>query len=204
MRVQRSMPDYPAGHRGRHNIYRPGRRVIPGLRTARRSYSPIEENPRKNLMNTLIATAILVALSIAPSQKSGQQSTNAQSKPSFMTTNQKNSAAPKTEEQQFDFMCRLDALNAAERARHSELTRTLKSGVRRTIELPDGYALELPSEGASVISAAEWATLERRCCPFFRFALELENDGGPAWLRITGRAGVKEFLKIALELKSSN
>jgi hypothetical protein len=155
-------------------------------------------------MNIVIGTALLLALSLAPVQKSGEQRQNAKSKPSPMTSNQKRQTAPESNEVQFDFFCRLDALNAAERARHSELTRQLKAGVRRTVELEDGYALELPSEGASVISAAEWATLERRCCPFFKFALELESDGGPAWLRITGREGVKRFLQIALGLKSSN
>jgi hypothetical protein len=158
-------------------------------------------------MNVVIGTAVLLALSMSPGQKSGKQQ-NARSKPSpptsNMTSNQKDQTAPKSNEEQFDFFCRLDALSAAERARHSELTRQLKEGVRRTVELPDGYALELPSEGASVISTVEWATLERRCCPFFNFALELESDGGPAWLRITGRAGVKQFLQIAFGLKRSN
>jgi hypothetical protein len=121
-----------------------------------------------------------------------------------MTSKPEDATAPKSVEEQFDFFCRLDALNKTERARHSELTRQLKAGVRRTIELADGYALELPSEQASLVSAVEWATYERRCCPFFKFALELESDGGSNWLRITGREGVKKFLQIALGLKSSN
>jgi hypothetical protein len=45
----------------------------------------------------------------------------------------------------------------------------------------------------SLAGVAEWIALERRCCPFFRFQLDVEGETGPVWLRLTG-AGVKEFL----------
>jgi len=36
---------------------------------------------------------------------------------------------------------------------------------------------------------------ERRCCPFFDLSLRLDREGGPMWLELTGREGVKEFIK---------
>ena len=42
--------------------------------------------------------------------------------------------------------------------------------------------------------------LERLCCPFVRFRLEMEEDGGPLYLSLTGRDGVKEFLRGELGL----
>jgi hypothetical protein len=42
---------------------------------------------------------------------------------------------------------------------------------------------------------AEWAAGERDCCPFFDIDLHLEREGGPLWLGLTGREGVKQFLR---------
>lgn len=41
--------------------------------------------------------------------------------------------------------------------------------------------------------------LERLCCPFLRFLVEVEPNSGPLWMRLTGREGAKEFLRLALE-----
>jgi hypothetical protein len=50
------------------------------------------------------------------------------------------------------------------------------------------------------MAAAEWVSYERKCCPFFTFALEQSADGGPVWLRITGPEGVKVFIREAFGL----
>jgi glutamate/tyrosine decarboxylase-like PLP-dependent enzyme len=41
--------------------------------------------------------------------------------------------------------------------------------------------------------------MERLCCPFVNYTLEIEPNRGPFWLRMTGGEGVKEFLKMAFE-----
>jgi len=33
---------------------------------------------------------------------------------------------------------------------------------------------------------------------YLTFALEIEREGGPVWLRLTGREGVKEFMRNAM------
>jgi hypothetical protein len=43
--------------------------------------------------------------------------------------------------------------------------------------------------------------LERLCCPFFAFQLEISKDGAPLWLRITGEEGVKEFMQLEFGIK---
>jgi hypothetical protein len=93
--------------------------------------------------------------------------------------------------------CRLDPFSPAERARWHELGSRWRASVRQIRELPDGFALCIPAEAAVVMAVAEWMTLDRLCCPFFTFTLEIEREGGPAWLRLTGRAGTKEFLRRA-------
>jgi hypothetical protein len=41
--------------------------------------------------------------------------------------------------------------------------------------------------------------MERLCCPFVRYTLEIEPNRGPFWLRMTGVEGVKEFLRMSFE-----
>jgi hypothetical protein len=40
----------------------------------------------------------------------------------------------------------------------------------------------------------EWVSLERQCCPFFRFQILWEPQNGPVWLCLTGPKGVKDFI----------
>ena len=44
---------------------------------------------------------------------------------------------------------------------------------------------------------------ERPCCPFFGFAMEVEPDGGPLWLRLGGPDGVKAFVREEVGLARS-
>ncbi len=94
------------------------------------------------------------------------------------------------------FACDRSALNTVERKRHfDELgpqLRTLTTGVR---ELPDGYEFQFPSNLAAIQLVSEWAAGEHACCPFFDIELRLEREHGAFWLRLTGREGVKQFIR---------
>lgn len=96
------------------------------------------------------------------------------------------------------FACNLKALSTTERARYQEVTKALIAATQEKRELPNGYGLRLPA--ASLLTAAEWVSLERRCCPFFTFELEQARDEGPLWLRITGAEGVKAFIRSEFQL----
>ena len=100
--------------------------------------------------------------------------------------------------EQTAIVCRLDALDAAERERQSALRARLDSALERVEELPDGYLLRYRADASLFIAAAEWITLERRCCPFLRFGLEWHGQQPAPSLRLTGDAGVKEFLAAAV------
>ena len=90
--------------------------------------------------------------------------------------------------------CNLDALSAQERERHAALLLELGGKVLEMRELPDGYAYRFAPEARTVAEIAEWIGLERACCPFLRFSLDVEPNTGPVWLRLTGSARVKEFI----------
>lgn len=99
------------------------------------------------------------------------------------------------------FMCSLTALTPDQRKHHRELTEHLQASVREVRELANGYGFRLPDETASITLVAEWITLERLCCPFFAFQLEVGKAGTPLWLRITGAEGVKEFMQSEFGIK---
>jgi len=91
------------------------------------------------------------------------------------------------------FYCDRSALSPGQMKRKVELGNTLRASILQTRELPDGFEFKLDS-GASVQDAAEWATLEHLCCPFFDIGLQLTRDKGPILLRLTGGSGIKPFL----------
>ena len=51
------------------------------------------------------------------------------------------------------------------------------------------------AECARESMAAEWAAGERVCCPFLDIQLLPESDGAALRLRLTGKEGVKQFLR---------
>lgn len=65
-------------------------------------------------------------------------------------------------------------------------------------ELADGYRFRYPGSAEWVLRLAEFITLERLCCPFFTFALEVTPDESEACLTITGSPQAKALL--ALEM----
>src|SRR5437773_6229708 len=80
------------------------------------------------------------------------------------------------------FACNMAALTRTERATHHKLSQRLLGAVEERRELQSGYAFRLPAK--TLLAAAQWVSLEGRCCPFFAFELELAKDGGPLWLKV--------------------
>ncbi len=93
--------------------------------------------------------------------------------------------------------CDLDAISASERPRYNELRKMLAASAVGKRELPDGIAIQISTERMALAQLAEWIALERKCCPFFEFKIEVAPESGPVWVSLTGRAGVKEFLSQA-------
>jgi hypothetical protein len=95
------------------------------------------------------------------------------------------------------FACNAFALSPETRKRHfEELGPALLKLKKSTRELPDGYEFELPADKETYQLSTEWAFQERLCCPFFDIDLRFDRENGPLWLRLTGRPGTKEFIKM--------
>ena len=95
--------------------------------------------------------------------------------------------------------CRPNALDAAERRRQQALLEHVRGIVEAREELADGLAFRLPPTVEVLRDVAEWASLERRCCPFLAFTLEWRLDD-TVWIRLTGGPGVTEFLTAGMGL----
>jgi hypothetical protein len=93
------------------------------------------------------------------------------------------------------FFCNLKALTGAERTEHQQATKHLLASVQETRELPNGYAFTVDGSRVSIKDLATFVDFERRCCPFFDFHLEWRRENGPVTLQLTGREGVKEFIR---------
>ena len=97
------------------------------------------------------------------------------------------------------FACNRAALTPEERTRHFDvLGPALRSKATAIRELPDGYEFQFAPDAATFRMLAEWADGERLCCPFFDIDLRFEREGGPLALRLTGREGVKQFIRADL------
>jgi hypothetical protein len=97
------------------------------------------------------------------------------------------------------FACNAFALSPEVRRRHfEELGPALLKLKKSMRELPDGYELEFPADNKTYQLLTEWALQERLCCPFFDIDLRFDRESGPLWLRLTGRPGTKEFIKMEL------
>ena len=97
-------------------------------------------------------------------------------------------------EKQSPFACDMTAIAAEQRSAHLANITKLFRAVESIRELPNGYSVRLPNDSDVLFMAAEFIALERLCCPFFDFNLEIEREGGAVWLSLTGREGVKPFI----------
>jgi hypothetical protein len=94
--------------------------------------------------------------------------------------------------------CDFTAMDDEQREQYRALQRRLGENFREARELKDGYAFRHSSEAGVLVALAEYISLERLCCPFFDFAIEVGRDGGEVWLRMTGPEGAKGILEAAM------
>jgi len=93
------------------------------------------------------------------------------------------------------FYCKINTLSPSERARHKELTEKLLAARNETIETEKGYEFQYSPDKVSIAEVGEWVVAESKCCPFFDFHIDLENQGKLVCLRLTGSEGIKAFIR---------
>ena len=88
------------------------------------------------------------------------------------------------------------SLTSAElRDREAELLTRFKAAGMETEELQQGFAFRLPGDANLIQLVTELIVAERECCPFLTFEFAALPNMGPIIVRVTGPAGVKEFVR---------
>lgn len=100
--------------------------------------------------------------------------------------------------------CDLSALDAPQRRRRRELQEQLRADIQEARELEDGYAFRHSPKTSVLLELAEFAALERLCCPFFGFEISVGRDRGPVWFRITGGEEAKRVLQAELGARTND
>jgi len=95
--------------------------------------------------------------------------------------------------------CNTKAISAAERPRYSELVQKIRLSLRGRRELPDGYVFQLAEKSISLAEVAEWIRMERLCCPFLVFRLEIAGPPADMELTLRGPSGTKTILEGAFQ-----
>lgn len=98
--------------------------------------------------------------------------------------------------------CDLNALNSAERARRSVVARELSRMSAGIEDLPDGYGFRYMADSSTLMKIAEFVSMERLCCPFLSFTIEVEPANASMHLRLSGGDGVKQFIANELGIKA--
>jgi len=93
------------------------------------------------------------------------------------------------------FACVMTAIEPDRRESHLENARYWFPRVIEIKELDNGYAFRLADQPVLLEKLAAFVELERLCCPFFGFAIIVKPENSALWLELTGRDGVKPFIR---------
>jgi arsenate reductase (thioredoxin) len=91
--------------------------------------------------------------------------------------------------------CDMTAIPPEQRQVHLATSKELFSCIEEFRELGNGYEFRFAPESDLIVKLAQFIELEQLCCPFLNFVVEVEQESGPVWLRLTGRDGVKAFIR---------
>lgn len=92
----------------------------------------------------------------------------------------------------------MDALSPEQRTRRGEVVDLIRTRLSGLAETEDGILFHWAGDDTLPALIGEFIALESRCCPFIRFTLDVEAERGAISLRLGGREGVKEFLRVTL------
>ncbi len=87
------------------------------------------------------------------------------------------------------------AFDENERRRYEELCKRLAIARQEIREELEAFSFRFQPDAAVLTELVEWITLERLCCPFFQFTIDVSPADGPVWLTLGYGSEIKEFLK---------
>ena len=100
---------------------------------------------------------------------------------------------------QIRIACNPNAIPADKREQWIENGKQVYAAVQEVQGMWNGYSFRVPTDSATLLKVAEYIANERLCCPFLHFTVDIEPDGGPIWLRLTGGEEVKAYMRTVFE-----
>src|SRR5271157_2965163 len=79
---------------------------------------------------------------------------------------------------QVPLACNLKAFTHEERVEWRRLIDEVRSAAVPSQELTNGYAFKINASQVSITKVAQWIDLERKCCPFIDFQVDLYGANG--------------------------
>ncbi len=95
--------------------------------------------------------------------------------------------------------CDLSKLDDTARRREQQLLARFRSVLVLMSETESGFKFSLPADPETLSDLGEFLALERLCCPFLSFQLQVSAEE-QADLEISGPPGAKEFLTAVLDV----
>lgn len=96
-------------------------------------------------------------------------------------------------DQNLPIACDLSRLTGDQRRREQELLGKLRARLVRESETDDGVWFSLAADPATLAELGELLALERLCCPFLTFRLEVTREES-CRLHISGPVGARDFV----------
>jgi hypothetical protein len=94
------------------------------------------------------------------------------------------------------------SLSPAElRAQRDELLPSLLAAALQRVRLPHGIRLVFGATAKRLRQLYAVEQLEKRCCAFLEFRIDLAPGGGVLTLDVTGPEGTEEFLELLLQVR---
>jgi hypothetical protein len=91
--------------------------------------------------------------------------------------------------------CNMNVFTPAERDAHFQVMHGLTQKIESVRQIDNGYEFGLPNQTEIITRIAQFIAKERLCCPFLDFTLTVQSNNGPVSLRLTGPAGIHEYLR---------
>jgi hypothetical protein len=95
--------------------------------------------------------------------------------------------------------CTPEAIPAHLRERWMATGTQVFAAIEEVQELADGYRCRLPGDTDTFGKLTDYVSLDRFCCPFVHWTIEIEPNRGPLWLTMKGTQDVKALIRQILE-----
>lgn len=94
--------------------------------------------------------------------------------------------------------CDLSSIDDNHLDQHRQNGEAVFEAISEIHEVKNGFEFKLPAETELIQKAGSFIARERLCCPFFDFNLSIPSNHQPVWLQLSGREGVKAYIKETL------